>query len=262
MTLYSGFAIIFKELQVRILWLFLCFALTCACCYTFSEEMVFLMAKPFLSIDKLNSYFISTQLTEILNTYITSSLTLCMFFCTPNVLYQLWCFFIPSCNQSQRARLWFVGASSLLAFYCMILITLFWILPIIWSFLCQFHTASPNLLRVQLQPKIYDFTMLTFRLLFLFGICSQIPMIFFYLLEYNWISSKNCIQHRSTLWFCSVLLAAIIAPPDIWCQLAIVFTMWIAIELILLYSIIRAHYTEMRHLAMPNMGSPSLPHKG
>ena len=246
MFMHSVLDLILKELQIRALWLFFCFTLTYTCCYTFSEEMLFLVTKPFLSIDNFRSSFLSTQLTETFNTYITSSLALCVFFWSPNMFYQLWCFLIPSCNQNQRARLLLTALISAFAFYAVVLVALLWVLPSIWSFLYQFNNTSTNLFRIELQPKIYDFIMLTLRVLFVFTICSQVPVIFMCLFEYNWISAKECIQSRNTLFLCSVLLAAIITPPDIWCQLLAVLPMCVGIELTILYSIIRFHYTEMK----------------
>ena len=234
---------IFKEVQFRFVWLIICFCLTCVCCYIFSEELLFLLAKPFLIVYKPNKAFISTQLTETLNTYITSSFIFSFVFCTPYFIYQMWCFLIPSCKQTQRTQLSSFCVLSAFAFVCVFSLSLLCLLPTIWSFLYKLSkNTSSNLLIIQLQPKIYDFIMLTIRFLFLSCVCSQIPVILLCLIEYNIIALQDFIQHRSKLWFCCVLIAALLTPPDLWCQLSALLFVYVLIEFTIMYALVRLHY--------------------
>ena len=236
---------IFKEIQIRTVWTLICFIATCVCCYSFSEELLFLLAKPFLIVYKPNSSFISTQLTETLNTYVTVSIILSVFFCTPNLIYQLWCFFIPSCNYTERMQLSRMCLLSTLALFCMLLISAMWLLPTLWWFLYQLSNTSGNVFTIQLQPKIYDFIILTIRILLLLFICSQIPVFLIWLIECGIIKATDCIKHRKSVWFCCILIAAFLSPPDLWCQLLALLPISIVIESTIFYSIISFHYSHL-----------------
>uniref|UniRef100_UPI0031F3A1A1 Sec-independent protein translocase protein n=1 Tax=Zygnema cf. cylindricum TaxID=3142258 RepID=UPI0031F3A1A1 len=255
--MYSALNQIGKEVQIRAVWLMLCILLTFVCCYTFSEELLFLLAKPFLLVSKPNSAFISTQLTETLNTYVTSAVLLCLCACTPYCLYQVWCFFIPSCNQTQRGQLNRLFVLSALSLICVVSVSFMWILPTIWHFLYNLNNTS-TLLSIQLQPKIYDFIMLTVRFVFLSSVCSQIPVILLCFIESNVICLQDCVQHRRSVWFCCVLLAAMLTPPDLWCQLTALVLIYVVIEFTIMYAFIRVHYDAVRgqrSFALPTGGT-------
>ena len=91
------------EVRIRFVWILIGLGLTWFTCYWFSEELIFLLAKPFLTLP-LDSYFVCTQLTEALSTYVATSLIACSYFVFPLISYQIWCFLIPSCYGEQRQK--------------------------------------------------------------------------------------------------------------------------------------------------------------
>lgn len=240
--MHSAYQLILKEVRIRALWLIMCVVCTSVCCYTFSEEFLFLLAKPFIVVSKANSSFISTQLTETFNTYVTSALILGACASAPNLIYQIWCFCIPSCNQTQKVILKRLCFMSAFAFLAVLSITFVWILPNIWSILYQINKTTSNLFVIQLQPKIYDFILLTMRILLLSSISSQIPILICSCIEYNIISIRDCIKYRRFFAFCSVLVSALLAPPDVWCQLTALLLIHVVIECTILYAFIRVRY--------------------
>jgi Sec-independent protein secretion pathway component TatC len=103
---------------------------------------------------------------------------------------------------------------------------------------------------IQLQPKIYDFIMLTVRFLFISYVCSQIPVLLICCIEYNVIGLKECIKHRRVLLCCSVCIAALVTPPDIGSQIAAWLPLYLVIELSLFYALIRRNYDSAAAAAM------------
>ena len=165
---YSAVRFILEEAKIRTCWMFFCIFVTCATCYWFSEDLLFLLSKPFLKISK-TSFFICTQITESLNTYIAISIIIGFFFCAPTIIYQFWCFIIPSCNKTQRFLLTKIAIMSVIAFFFVLIITFVWIMPNIWLFLYKLSNtqSGAQLFIIKLQPKIYDFSMLTLSILFI-----------------------------------------------------------------------------------------------
>jgi len=234
---------ILKEAKIRFWWTIFCVFVTCTTCYYFSEDLFFGLATPYLQLSK-TSFFICTQITESLNTYIVISITLGIFFGLPYILYQIWCFFIPSCNREQRRTLKRVAFLSLSRFFLVLIVTFIWIIPNIWLFLYKLtNTGSgAQFFVIKLQPKIYDFSTLTLQFLIISGLCSQIPILIVCSIQYRLISIQILIKSRRMIAFTSLLLAALITPPDIWCQLLAWFCILFLKELAIFAAIIQLQY--------------------
>jgi Tat protein translocase TatC len=245
----SSIAHIIKEAKIRFWWMVFCFFITFATCYYFSEDLFFALATPYFKVSK-TSFFICTQITESLNTYITISIILGLIFSAPFIFYQVWCFFLPSWNKSQRQLSNKIVIFSLASFLFILYGTFVWILPSIWLFLYKLSNTGTesHFFIIQLQPKIYDFSLLTLRVLFIAGLCSQIPIGIFCSIQYKIISMETCLKNRRILWFTSILFAALITPPDVWCQLSAWFSIVALIELTLFTVIIQssAHDSEFQ----------------
>jgi sec-independent protein translocase protein TatC len=273
----SSLIFIVKEAKFRITWIVFSFFVTFAICYCFSEELFFGLAIPFFKVSK-TSFFICTTITESFTTYLIISFILGFFFSIPYVFYQFWCFFSPSFYKNQRfrriptkgvtalkkacpsgslntkeslerARLTAPSGFcifSLFALFFALIFTFNWILPNIWLFLYQLSNTKPGaeMFVIKLQPKIYDFSILTLQIFLIMSLCSQIPIIITYFILYNIISVQTLIRNRTTCAFISILFAAMITPPDIWCQLSVCFLAIVLIELTLFISIIREQYAK------------------
>jgi sec-independent protein translocase protein TatC len=239
----SSIILILKEAKFRIAWIVFSFFVTFAISYWFSEELFFGLAIPFLKVSKAG-FFICTQITESLTTYIIISIFLGFFFCIPFVFYQFWCFFIPSCYKNQRKAFVLLFFFSLIALLSTQILTFNWILPNIWLFLYQLSNTKPvaEMFVIKLQPKIYDFSILTFQIFLIMSFCSQIPIMITYIIDNKVISVQTLITNRTTYAFISILFAALITPPDILCQLSICLFVFLLIELALFLSIIREQY--------------------
>lgn len=236
-------ALILREAKIRLWWVVFCFFITWATCYWFSEDFFYGLATPYLKISN-TSFFICTQITESLNTYIIIANIIGFLFCTPYILYQCWCFFIPSCNQTQRARVTKIAFMSIVAFFLVLIITFIWVLPAIWLFLYKLSNteSGAEFFKIQLQPKIYDFSILTLRILFISSVCSQIPIMVVCSIEYNFISIKTLKKSRGVFGLVSLLLAALITPPDVWSQLLAWLSIFILIELAIFTAIVQQQY--------------------
>jgi sec-independent protein translocase protein TatC len=241
----SAAQLILKEAKIRIWWIFCCFIITCGTCYWFSEDLLFLLVAPYLKISK-TSFFICTQITESLNTYIAISVIVGIFFCIPYIVYQFWSFFIPSYTITQRYTCRNIIFLSGITFFFVLIITFIWIMPNIWLFLYKLSNteSEAQLFIIKLQPKIYDFSMLTLQVLFITIICSQIPVILICSIQYKLISINVILKSRKSFLLISLLFAALITPPDIWYQLVTWFYISILIELAIFTAIIQLQYTQ------------------
>jgi len=230
---------ILGEVRIRSVWILIGLGLTWFTCYWFSEELIFPLAKPFLILTlPLDSYFVCTQLTEAFSTYLATSSIACFYFVFPLISYQIWCFLIPSCYGEQRTKYNRFFYLSGFCFFLFLFLTFSWVVPNVWHFLYLMGATSTNSLMIKLQPKIYDYIMLTVRILFISSVCSQVPVIVICLLELRGLSVETSTNNRRFLMVFSLFTAALSTPPDIWCQIVAFFLIFSIIELAIFVALI------------------------
>lgn len=236
---YFALETILGEVRIRFVWILIGLGLTWFTCYWFSEELIFLLAKPFLILTlPLDSYFVCTQLTEAFSTYLATSSIACFYFVFPLISYQIWCFLIPSCYGEQRTKYNRFFYLSGFCFFLFLFLTFSWVVPNVWHFLYLMGATSTNSLMIKLQPKIYDYIMLTVRILFISSVCSQVPVIVICLLELRGLSVETSTNNRRFLMVFSLFIAALSTPPDIWCQIVAFFLIFLIIELAIFVALI------------------------
>ena len=90
------------EVRLRSIYLVTSFLITFLMCYYYSLELIYLFVKPLL---KYQNIFMFTDLTEALYTTITHCLLTTTFVILPFIVYQIWCFLIPSSFLCERNKL-------------------------------------------------------------------------------------------------------------------------------------------------------------
>nr|ULQ69722.1 transport membrane protein [Cyperus mindorensis] len=225
------------EVRIRSLRILSGLVFTWFTCYWFSEELIYSLAKPFLTLP-LDSYFVCTQLTEAFSTYLATSSIACSYFVFPFISYQIWCFSIPSCYGEKRRKYNRFLYLSVSCFSLFLFLTLSWVIPNVWHFLYFMGETSTNSLMIKLQPKIYDYIMFTLRILFIPSVCSQVPVIVICLPEPRGLSVEMLTSNRRFLMVFSLITAALSTPPDIWCQIVASLLIYSIIELAIFVALI------------------------
>nr|QIQ23021.1 SecY-independent transporter protein [Coleochaete scutata] len=253
--------LIVKECKIRLGWSLFSLSVTWLSCYCFSSELVYLFTKPFVSLCFQHSYhliFLCSQITEAFHTTMAITLITCMYSCMPLILYQIWCFCIPACFLYQRIRSNACLFESLIWFVLTMYLTFTYLLPHIGSFLYGFHQTSTVLLQLHLQPKISDSITLIIQILLGVTFCSQIPLVAKQLLSSKIISVSTCIKFRRFFLLFSVLMAALLSPPDLSCQLITTIATLTCLELAIVYAIFCYVYQSKLTLFAPPNGSDIL----
>nr|YP_009430409.1 transport membrane protein [Platycodon grandiflorus]ARR27540.1 transport membrane protein [Platycodon grandiflorus] len=220
------------EVRIRSLRILIGLALTWFTRYWFPEELISLLAKPFLILSlPFDSYFVRTQSTEASPTYLATSPIACSYFVFPLLSHQIWCFLIPSCYGEQRTKYnrFFYLSGSRFSFF--LFLTPPRLVPNVWHFPYFMGATSANSLMIKLEPKIYDHIMLTLRISFIPSLCSQVPVIVIRLPEARALSLESFTNNRRLLMVFPLLTAALSTPPDIWCQIVAPFLIFSIIEL-------------------------------
>ncbi|KAI3897809.1 hypothetical protein MKX03_013715 [Papaver bracteatum] len=234
----SPLGTILGEARIRFMWTSFGLGMTWFTCYWFSEEFIFLLAKPFLTLNS-DSHFVCIQLTEALSTYLATASIACAYFVFPLISYQLWSFLIPSCYEEQRMKYNRIFRLSVFSFAFFTCLTFSYVVPNIWHFLYSMGATSTNLLMITLQPKIYDYIMLTLRISLISSVCSQVPVLLISLLEQKALSVESFTNNRRYLMLFSLFTAALSTPPDIWCQIVACSVLYSTIELAMFVALVK-----------------------
>ena len=87
------------EIKSRSFYIFLSFLITLITCYSYQMEILYLIGRPFV---KLNQKFIFIDPTEAFYTIIEVSFIISLLCLFPYIIYQIWCFFLPSCYNYEK----------------------------------------------------------------------------------------------------------------------------------------------------------------
>ena len=213
----------------RVFYLMFCFAITLCICYIYSKELVFLYVKPFISLERS---FIFTELTEAL--YVTLEIcvitSLCLVF--PLLCYQTWCFFVPSLYNRERKR-WsmFLSISTLLSILALLSVYLL-VLPEIASLLLMFEIKS-QILTIQLEARIDSYVNWSSKIFLAVLVYGQLPLLSYIAYHIGLLSPGLLIRNRKLLFGLSLLVAALLSPPDVIAQWLVTIFIWSWIEVII-----------------------------
>ncbi|BDA51694.1 Twin-arginine translocase subunit TatC-like protein (mitochondrion) [Coccomyxa sp. Obi] len=217
------------EAKNRVFYLILSFAITLCICYIYSRELVFLYVKPFISLERS---FIFTELTEAL--YVTLEIcvitSLCLVF--PLLCYQTWCFSVPSLYNRERKR-WslFLSISTLFSILALLSVY-FLVLPEIASILLMFEIKS-QILTIQLEARIDSYVNWSSKIFLAMLLYGQLPLLSYIAYHLGFLSPGLLIRNRKLLFALSLLVAALLSPPDVIAQWLVTISIWSWIEVVI-----------------------------
>lgn len=151
-----------KELKLRIFYLTISFLCTFFSCYYYSFEMIYLFVKPFLAYEK---NFIFTDLTEAFYTTIKLNFIISIYTLIPFLIYQFWCFVIPSSFLKERKKYNFFFLTIFVLFNLSLIFVYFLLLPELYKFLLNFE-VNTNFMTIQLEARIHSYVELACKIFF------------------------------------------------------------------------------------------------
>lgn len=229
------------ELKLRGFYLILSAITTFFICWNYQLEIVYILGRPFI---QLNQTFIFLELTEAFYTLVKISLILTLFMILPLVFYHFWCFFIPSFYQIERFHVNFVYGTFLLLVLCEFLFTYFFLLPQIFNFLLSFEMSSASiesftelskqpLVSVEFTARIACYVTLVIKIITTVLVFFQIPFGVSLLYSKKMLKVSTFYFNRKFLAGSSLLVSALIVPPEFTSQLGLAFIFYVLFEFLI-----------------------------
>jgi len=209
------------EIRYRLVRIIIFLSILFVICFSLSESILDIIREP---IRGFNLIFISP--TEAFFAHLKLGFFSALALCIPFILYHLWEFISPGLkNKEKKHTLPFV-ISSTFSFIFGALFAYYLILPLGLRFLLTYKTKAltPNI-------TIGYYISFTFRLILVFGIIFELPLIILFLTKIGIIKPSMLTKNRKYAILLIFVVSAILTPPDVITQ------MLMAVPLILLYEV-------------------------
>ena len=214
------------ELRRRTLYVLITFVGVFLLFFFFAPNLFHQLVSPLLQVLPGKDPLIATQITTPLFTPIKLAADAAMICIAPFALLQLWYFASPGLYKKERHSLRVAIVMSILLFCAGVLFCFYVVLPFMLQFFAQSVPAG-----VRLMPDItYAIDFIT-RMLLLFGMCFQVPLLCLFLVYMRVISVASLKAIRPYVIVAAFTIGMLLTPPDVLSQVML------AIPLCLLYEL-------------------------
>ena len=212
------------ECRRRLLQIFACFVILFAVFFFIAPNLFHTIVYPLLKVLPANDSLIATQVTTPLFTPIKLAVDAALLSTAPFALVHVWIFASPGLYQRERQHLCWAIISSLLLFILGLLFGFYLVLPYMFSF---FARAVP--VGVRLMPDMGMAVDFITRMLLIFGLCFQVPLVCLLLVRLKWVSIATLKMIRPYVIVGAFTVGMLLTPPDVLSQVML------AVPLCLLY---------------------------
>ena len=233
------------ELRARTLYLLFSWMMTSSLIYVCVQDFFFLTpgcrGQSGVSSREILSPLIAVDIPEIFVNFFLGSAIGGVFFVFPYFLYQLWCFLVPSLRQSEKvlARSFLLG--SFLWVYGVAWAVTSFLFPFFFDFFLSF---GQNIIEPQL--RLQGFVSFFLQILQLTYFFSSLPLLLHFSLWNQWVSVYDLIRHRRSVYLVSLLISALLSPPDFVSQFSFWFCLLFLFEISLCFHLIHSELENRR----------------
>ena len=227
-----------QEMKYRLYYLLLSIFIVIITLYHFNVELIYFCVKPLMENTKQIEYLIYTNITEAFFTslllIIFCSLILNIFL----LIYHIYFFLIPSLYKNEKIKLNSFCKLILINIIITVSLCYIYFIPMIWNFFLSFEDEiNSELFNVTFQGKTNEYISFMIQMIYSCLICSHIPIIFIFFLEYKILTNKVLIHSRNICLVMCCILGALFSPPDIISQLILALPLYVFYELIIIYDL-------------------------
>lgn len=212
------------EIKNRLVLLIVAWLSTVLISYFYKETLLFTIVQPYTSIgikESINiSYFIFTDVTEILSVYLNLIMFLSFQIIYAYTGYHFFLFLSPALFYVEYLFCKFGMKIMTIMWAVSIVLSTYLLIPITWHFFLSFQNLSLkhslNLhFEARLKEYLHFYISSYFMYLFYFQLCTFLLLF----LHYANFSIKKLKKFRKVNYYCFVILSTLISPPEILSQL-------------------------------------------
>ncbi len=214
------------ELRQRSLYILICFGLFFTLFFFLANDLFQTIISPLLQTLTGQEQLIATQITSPIFTPLKLAADAALLLTTPFALFHIWRFISPGLYKREQNTLRITLTLSLFLFLIGILFCFYIVLPFMFQF---FAHALPK--GVRYMPDMTYALDFTTHMLLLFGLCFQVPLVCFVLVQLNMVDIATLKKIRPYVIVGAFIIGMLFTPPDVLSQIML------AVPLCLLYEI-------------------------
>jgi sec-independent protein translocase protein TatC len=204
------------ELRQRLIYGIIIFLIFFVISYIFSEHILNFLTQPLIKFFQgRNRRFIYTHLTEAFSTYLMAAFCSACFLSLPFWAFQIWRFVCPAFHPKTISfyRNIFLMIPALFALGAAV--SYYVVCPCAWKFFLSFESGHILSIPLQFEAKISEYIGITLKLIIVFGLCFQLPIVLSLLVAFKIVSLNTLKAKRKYAFLWITIIAAIITPPDL-----------------------------------------------
>lgn len=174
-----------------------------------------------------------TGLTDGLMIQLSLALLVALMLTVPVVLWQIWAFVSPGLHQNERRFIIPIFVLSPLLFLVGAAFAFYVLFPVVFGFFIELNESAP--VPALIMPAVRDYIGFSIRLLKVFGIAFQLPLVLVLLNRVGILGRERAVKMRRYAIVIIVIAAAILTPPDVVSQILLALPMWGLFELSILF---------------------------
>lgn len=214
-----------EEFRTRLVRSLIALAIGTGLCYNRAEEIFQALLSPLLAHLPGNSRLIFTELTEAFLTYFKVALWGGFVLASPVIFYQLWRFVSPGLYRKEKKVVIACAGWSTAGLLAGMAFGYFVAIPQVFSFFLSFGRSV-----IVPMPSMKESLSLVLRLLLIFGVMFELPLIMFLLGRAGVLNPPLLRKGRKIAVIGTLLLAAVLTPPDVVSQMLIAVPLYALYE--------------------------------
>lgn len=222
----------FAELRRRILWTVLFFVVVFGLGWVVAP-----FVQEFLTAPLINAWddtqLLYTGITDGLMINLSLALLVAVMMTIPFALYQIWAFVAPGLHKNERDFVVPIFVLSPILFLVGAAFAFYLLFPTVFKFFLELNEMAP--VPAIIMPVARDYLTFTIRMLKVFGIAFQLPLVMVLLNRAGVLARERVIAMRRYAIIIIVIAAAVLTPPDVVSQILLAVPMWALFEISILF---------------------------
>ncbi len=222
------------ELRKRLCYIFLFILVGFCVCWAWAEPMFHLMMEPlYQALPAARQELNFTHPTEAFFCYMKVAFVAGLFLTSPLIFWQIWSFVAPGLHKEEKIYLLPLSFFSALFFLSGAAFCYYVSLPFVFDFLMSYNSEH-----IRSMLKMEDSLSFVLQLVVAFGFIFEMPLFVFFLSRMGIITAAWMRKVRRYAILTSVIVAAILTPPDVMSQLLMAGPLLILYELSILVAVV------------------------
>jgi len=218
-----------KELRSRLVRILIMVMLGFFACYAVSDILFGELVKPLTASMPQGSKLIFTSLPEAFFVYMKVAFVASLFLTSPYIFYQIWAFVAPGLYESERRNIVPLAFFSAFFFLTGAAFCYFMVFPIVFDFFMSFATDT-----ILPMPSLDEYLGFALKLLIAFGAIFEMPLFAFFLARIGVLTAAHLRRWRKYAVLASVIVGALLTPPDVPSQLIMAAAILVLYEISIL----------------------------